>query len=411
MTPTAAANRSGNRSPARSDRPARAALVRGLLRWYRRSRRALPWRATRDPYRIWLSEVLLQQTRVESALPYYRRFLAAFPDLDSLARAPEEAVLKQWEGIGYYRRARHMHRAARWLVRERGGEWPRTAGGWRELPGVGEYTAGAVASIAFGERVPAVDGNASRVLTRWFALPRPQAEAAARRELLEIAASLVPARAPAEWNQALMELGARVCLPRRPRCEECPVRARCLAHALGLQSELPRTRPRPPVPRRRLIALALERRGSLLMGRRGSGAMLAGMWELPTVERLPRESTRAALERMLLDCAGCGPRRARALAAEIHAPAARVEHAYSHFTAEIQVYRCPGPAGRAGGKAVPADGEARAGEAPYETMRWVARSEAESLPVHGAARKVLAGISLQPARSAARRAASSSRSP
>src|SRR3989441_3431177 len=206
-------------------------IAERLVPWYRAHRRDLAFRGTRDPYAILVSEVLLQRTRVVSGLAYYERFMARFPTVAALAAAREEEVLKAWEGLGFYGRARNLHRAAKGLVATRGGVLPRRLAELMDLPGIGDYTAGAVASIAFGERVPAVDGNATRVLARVFRLAGDLTRGEARRRLIGIAAGLVPAGEPGAYNQGLMELGATVCRPRAPRCPACPLRDVCGAYA------------------------------------------------------------------------------------------------------------------------------------------------------------------------------------
>lgn len=249
-----------------------------LLRWFRRSRRDLPWReppgAPRDPYRVWLSEVLLQQTRAAAAAPRFRELAARWPTVGDLARASEEEVLDAWAGLGYYRRARALHRTAR-IVAARGG-FPRTAAGLRALPGIGPYTAAAVAALAFGERVAAVDGNVLRVMARLHGVDRPLA--AARRELEAHAARLVPARDPGAHAEAVMELGALVCTPRRPRCPECPWRGACRARREGREGEIPPRAERAPPPVRRGVAFVLRRAdGRVLLRRNGGTGPLAGM--------------------------------------------------------------------------------------------------------------------------------------
>ncbi len=261
-----------------------SSLHRRLLAWYAGARRPLPWRATSDPYAILLSEALCQQTRVEAALPYYERFLARWPTLADLARASEDDVLRAWAGLGYYSRARNLHRAARACLAEHGGRVPDGEDAFRALPGVGPYTAGAVLSIAFGRPLPAVDGNVLRVLSRLYAIDEPPARA--RREVERRAAALVPRDAPGDWNQALMELGARVCIPRAPRCEECPVAALCAARRDGTAASLPRRAERKPPPEVD-VAVALVRRpadGALLVVKRPGRGLLAGMWAPPCVE-------------------------------------------------------------------------------------------------------------------------------
>nr|MDQ2644694.1 A/G-specific adenine glycosylase [Myxococcota bacterium] len=216
-----------------------------LLRWYDRTRRELPWRETRDPYAIWVSEVMLQQTQVKTVIPYFERWLARFPGVRELSRAEEAEVLHAWQGLGYYSRARALKRAAELVVERHGGQLPSKSSELTALPGIGPYSAGAIASIAYGERVPVVDGNVIRVLTRVFALRGDPAKAPLRRELWRRAEELVPAARPGDHNQALMELGATVCVPEKPRCGECPLSEHCRGYAGGLAARLPELAPRP----------------------------------------------------------------------------------------------------------------------------------------------------------------------
>jgi len=249
-----------------------------LLSHYDTHARDLPWRGESDPYRVLVSEVMLQQTRVETVKGYYDRWLERFPDVDSLADASEDDVLKAWEGLGYYRRARNLHRAAA-VVRERGGSLPRAQAELRALPGVGEYTAGAVASIAFGEAVPAVDGNVRRVLARLMGEAAPTAG-----WLRERAARLVEPTRPGDWNQAVMEHGATVCTPQAPKCGECPVADWCAADAAGTQAELPVPAKR-AAPRSERIRLAvLEWDDLVLIRRRAPDGLLGGLWAFPEEE-------------------------------------------------------------------------------------------------------------------------------
>jgi A/G-specific adenine glycosylase len=241
---------------------------RKLLAWYRRRGRDLPWRRTDDPYAIWVSEIMLQQTRVAAVVPYYERFLARFPDVATLARARIDTVLAHWSGLGYYRRARFLHAAARRVARE---GFPRTAADWRDLPGVGAYTAAAVASIAFGEPVAVVDGNVERVLCRMEAADLP------KRAVRDLAQEWLAPRAPGDFNQAMMELGATVCTPRAPDCARCPVRRFCAGQ--GDRFPSPRARPR-PVEERRAVGFA-TRDGKVFLRRRDGSGLLAGMWDLP----------------------------------------------------------------------------------------------------------------------------------
>ena len=239
----------------------RRAFRATLLRWYRRHRRALPWRGTRDPYRVWVSEIMLQQTRVETVRDYYRRWLREFPTLAALARAPVTRVLKLWEGLGYYSRPRNLHRAARQIR----GRVPETVAELQQLPGIGRYTAGAIASIAFGQRAPVVDGNVARVFTRVFARTDRH---------WELAEVLLPARNCGDFNQALMELGALVCLPVQPRCEKCPLRNVCR------RGQLPARR-RSPLRRVTESVLFVQCQGQIWLRQRPAQGLLAGLWELP----------------------------------------------------------------------------------------------------------------------------------
>lgn len=255
---------------------ARSRLRTRLLAHYDREARDLPWRGETDPYRIWVSEVMLQQTRVETVTRYYGPWLRQFPDVESLADASEDRVLKAWEGLGYYRRARSLHRAAA-VVRDRhGGVVPSDPTGLLDLPGVGAYTAGAVASIAFGVVTPAVDGNVKRVLSRLYDEPKPTP-----RWLEERAAELVEPRRPGDWNQALMELGATICVPRAPRCERCPVAELCAARAAGTEKDRPAAARKKPARVLRISVALLYADDRLLLHRRPSDGLLGGMWAFP----------------------------------------------------------------------------------------------------------------------------------
>lgn len=316
--------------PLRSSEIAR--LRRALLNWFRKSARDLPWRRTRDPYRIWLSEVLLQQTRIETGLPYYQRFVAAFPSVEDLAAAPMDRVLKLWEGLGYYRRARNLHQAARIIANDLGGRFPETTEGLLRLPGVGRYTAGAVASIAFGQRAATVDGNTKRVLARLFTLAADVDSAAMTNRCWSLAEALVPPRNPGQFNQALMEVGARVCTPVNPQCAACPVRRQCRAYAEGRQHTLPRRRRKRDVPHFEVVAAAIRRNGRYLLCQRPAAGMLAGLWEFPGGRVEGKESHRRALARHVKQQLGISLR--------VGPPVGSVDHAFSHRTITLHLYRC-----------------------------------------------------------------------
>ena len=262
------------------------AISTALLRWFDAHARDLPWRGSRDPYAVWVSEVMLQQTRVETVRTYYGRFLGRFPTVRALAAASPADVLSAWAGLGYYRRARALHAAAREVEARLGGELPDTARALRELPGVGAYTAGAVASIAFGERASAVDGNVARVLSRLFALELTIGTAQAARKLEPLANTLVSAVRPGDHNQAMMELGATVCTPRSPACSACPLADRCVARRTGREDELPITAKKREAPVVRLTAAiaAGEGPGAFVLARRPYEGLYGGLWEPPMIE-------------------------------------------------------------------------------------------------------------------------------
>lgn len=267
-----------------------------LLAWYERVKRPLPWRQDRDAYRIWLSEVMLQQTRVETAIPYYERFLKSFPSVDALARAGEDEVHALWSGLGYYRRARMLSRAAREVVRA--GGFPRTAEGWRQLPGVGPYTAAAVVSIVFAERVVALDGNIERVLARLEAYDENPRTAAGKRFLTQAAEPWLDADRPGDSNQALMELGATICLVRSPLCRQCPIAESCVARRQGRVDDYPRRARAVRKEKRSLQAVMVRRSDRFLLFRRDSRSkLLAGTWELPWVDSDDANPSKSLAER------------------------------------------------------------------------------------------------------------------
>ncbi len=279
--------------------------VRALLAWFPRHRRPLPWRRHRTPYRIWVAEVLLQQTRVAQAVPYFERFVRRFPTVQSLARGSEEQVLKAWEGAGYYARARHLHQAARQVVRERDGQLPHRAEELRELPGVGPYIAAAVASLAFNEPDVALDANGLRVLARWTLERGDPRRATVHRRLYRWAMDRRPRARSGEFNEALMELGETVCLPTRPRCGECPIAPHCRARQeLPDPGAIPARRPTRAKPLVVASVVALTRRGRWLVLRRPSSGLLGGLWEFPGGKLRPGEPPIAGARRELREETG-----------------------------------------------------------------------------------------------------------
>ncbi len=258
-----------------------ASLWRNLLTWFDSVRRDLPWRGTKDPYAILVSELMLQQTQVQTVLPYYQRFMQRFPDLCTLALASQEEVLRYWSGLGYYRRGRNLHRAAQTILSEHGGTIPSEKGQLLSLPGIGEYTAGAVLSIAFDQSVPLVDGNVERVLARFFAMDKDIATPEGKKTIWKLAESLVPAARPGCHNQALMELGATVCLPTHPKCQECPLSGECQALSLGKVLELPIKTRRTQREKVLEAVLLVECEGQWLLTNRNEEGLYAGLWQFP----------------------------------------------------------------------------------------------------------------------------------
>jgi A/G-specific adenine glycosylase len=301
-------------------------IVQALLAWFAERARDLPWRRTRDPYAVWLSEVMLQQTRVETVIPYFERFLGRFPDVRSLAQAGVDEVLSLWSGLGYYRRARELHAAAREITERYGGALPSEASELRKLPGIGAYTAGAIASIAFGRAEPLVDGNVARVLARIFGIEEDVRSASGSRSLWATAARLVPVEAPGKFNEALMELGATVCTPRDPQCGVCPVKGMCVAAATGRQAELPVVAAKAKVPVVPMVAAVVRRGREVLLAQRVKDGLFGGLWEPPMVEAASLREARGALTAVGVDTGGVSLVRS-----------GRVRHVLSHKELHVLV--------------------------------------------------------------------------
>jgi len=339
-----------------------------LLAWYRKHARDLPWRRDPSPYRTWISEIMLQQTQVETVKPYYQRFLAAFPDVHSLARATEDRVLKLWEGLGYYRRARLLKAAAERIV-QRGGKYPATAREWLELPGIGRYTAGAIASIAMGEAAPILDGNVKRVLARIFGL-RESIDASRTTALLwQWAEDLVPRRSPGDFNQAMMELGALVCLPRSPNCPGCPLAPLCQARAMNAANRIPARSRRPAVPTVKRAVAVIRRSGRYLLARRPAEGLLGGLWEFPGEDQREGEEPEQALRRLL---AKTGLK----IESDLGPAFIQVRHAYSHFRVEVSAF------------AVECLGRPKLGA--YTRLAWVRRNQWRELALSKVDRRIAA---------------------
>jgi A/G-specific adenine glycosylase len=266
-------------APLAGDAAWRRRLARKLLAWYRQHQRILPWRTSPEAYRVWISEIMLQQTQVATVVPYFERFLQAFPDVHSLAAANEHQVLRLWEGLGYYRRARQLHRAAKIICKRHAGQFPRSLNDAQELPGIGRYTAGAVVSIAFDQRAPILEANTVRLYSRLLALRDDPATAAAQKLLWQFAEEILPTTRCGAFNQALMELGSQLCAPRAPRCEQCPLQAECAAFQLGCQHQVPRPKAKVEFEAVREAAVVVQRAGRVLLRRRQRGERWAGLWD------------------------------------------------------------------------------------------------------------------------------------
>ncbi|MBZ0275927.1 MAG: A/G-specific adenine glycosylase, partial [Anaerolineae bacterium] len=304
-----------------------------LLTWYDQHAADLPWRDTHHVYRIWLSEVMLQQTQVDTVIPYYTRFLEKYPTVQALAAAPLADVLKLWEGLGYYSRARSLHRAAQQIVNQDGGNFPATAEALQQLPGVGRYTAGAIASIAYGEAVPVLDGNVIRVFARLTNLEADVTQPSVKEDLWGQAARWVSADRPGDYNQALMELGRRICKPRNPTCGDCPIRAYCQAFRHGTQEDRPVKKDKAPTPHYDVTAgLIWNDKGQILIAQRPPDGLLGGLWEFPGGKQEAGETLPECLKREL--------REELAIEVEVGELFIVVRHAFTHFRITLHTFTC-----------------------------------------------------------------------
>ena len=310
-----------------------------ILTWYASNQRQLPWRKTRNPYHIWVSEVMLQQTQVETVIPYYRRFLSRFPTVEVLAAAPLDNVLKVWENMGYYARARNLHTAAMEVVKRFGGRVPSTRDELVRLPGIGDYTAGAILSIAFGQPVPAIDANVRRVMVRIYAIDQPIEQSRTQRRIADLTRNLLPGDHPGLFNQALMDLGAGICTPRTPQCTVCPVCSSCAASQRNLQDVLPISRKRAPIPHNHVTAgVVNDVRGRILVVRRPDKGLLGGLWKFPGGPQETDETLECCLQKRVLEEAGIRIRVGR--------PIVSVNHAYTHFRITLHAFQCTHEAGK-----------------------------------------------------------------
>ena len=332
-----------------------------LLTWYAQQARDLPWRGNPDPYAIWVSEVMLQQTRVETVIPYFQRWLDRFPGIAELAHAPQQEVLALWEGLGYYSRARNMHRAAQIIMTEWNGALPRDPQALARLPGIGPYTAGAIASIAFGLDAPALDGNIRRVLARVYDVAEPVSSSAGKKRLWELAITNLPAGKAGDYNQALMDLGATICTPRAPDCLRCPLARMCLSLAAGNQEGRPASASRAPIPHYLVTAAVIRRDHLVLIAQRPEQGLLGGMWEFPGGKLQPDEDLVTCLKREIGEELG--------VEIEVDERLGTYKHAYTHFRVTLHAYSC----------------KLHNGNQPQpvqvQALRWVKLAELEEYPM------------------------------
>ncbi len=336
-------------------------LASRLLAWYRANKRSLPWRDHPDPYAVWVSEIMLQQTRVEAVIPYFENWMKRFPSVRALAAASEQEVLNAWEGLGYYSRARNLHKAARLVVEQYGGKLPRELVSLRKLPGIGRYTAGAIASMAFGLDEPAMDGNIRRVFARLFDVLEPADSPAGEKILWELAARNLPAGQAGDYNQALMDLGATICLPRNPRCLICPLMEICAARKAGTQELRPVLKPKKERPHVTHAAAVIVKRGRVLLAKRPSRGLLGGMWEFPNaaVTGDPAEELSATIET------------AYGFRAQPVGELAVLEHAYTHFSVTVHAFTCE-----------------LLSQPDRKELKWVRLSALEDYPMGGIDRRI-----------------------
>jgi A/G-specific adenine glycosylase len=314
-------------------------IQQSLLRWFRANARDLPWRKNRTPYAVWVSEIMLQQTQVATVIDYFNRFMKRFPTVEKLARARQDTVLKLWEGLGYYSRGRNLHKAAKLIVSNYDGQLPDTVEGLQKIPGIGRYTAGAIASIAFKRPAPILDGNVIRVLCRLFCIDGNPKEDATKKQLWELADTLVHTRHPGDFNEAMMELGAMVCTPQNPQCPKCPLRNQCDAKKQGRQHELPVRQKQKALPHYTIVVGVVYKGDKILIDKRRQNALLGGLWEFPGGKKKSGESFKAAVTREVNEETGIEVTVGKRLCI--------VKHTYSHFKITLHAYLCEYESGTA----------------------------------------------------------------
>jgi A/G-specific adenine glycosylase len=350
-------------------------LVKALLAWFAKAKRVLPWRETRDPYRIWISEVMLQQTRVAVVIPYYQRFLKTFPNLESLANASDDTLMKAWEGLGYYARARNLRDAAQTVLKNYQGRLPASRAELLELKGFGAYTAASVASLAFNEDCAAVDGNVMRVLSRVFAIKSDVRKPAAKREFQRIADALLPQGLAGAFNEALMDLGATICKVKNPACALCPLRPYCRAYGEGRTAELPVRSRKPEIPHHQIAIGVVHKNARVLIALRPKEGLLGNLWEFPGGKCKSEESLAECCRREILE--------ETCLEVEVGKRFSVVRHSYTHFRITLHAFHCRYRRGRAAAKT-------------SQKIRWVKLGELDDYAFPKANKKVIEDLLQSP---------------
>lgn len=348
-----------------------AAIRRALGKWYIKNKRMLPWRLTSDPYAIWVSEAMLQQTQVKTVIPYYLRFMKRFPTAAALAQADQQMVLKAWEGLGYYSRARNLHRAAAMVTQKMNGRMPSEWEVIRQLPGIGDYMAAAILSIAFGQPWAVVDGNVKRVVARLCCLDTAVNETSGYKVFQRLAQKLLDRQAPGDHNQAMMELGALVCTPRNPGCPNCPVAKYCQALKNRAVNRYPKRRKRTPIKEVPFVAGVVVKNGRILLVQRPEHGLLGGLWEFPMVSLTFQDDPVKSLARYIEE--------ATRLTVTVGQHLIVVRHTYTHFKLHMQTYQCRWRAGR-----VCLNGPS--------AFHWVSPERLAEFPLHGAVHKILPSL-------------------
>ncbi len=346
-----------------------SAFAPELLAWYRQNKRNLPWRDHPDPYAVWVSEIMLQQTRVDSVIPYFERWMENFPTIEALAQADEQQVLNLWEGLGYYSRARNLHRAAKTVAEKFNSELPEDTKSLMKLPGIGRYTAAAIASMAFGRDAAALDGNIRRVYARIFNVEEPLGTTQAEKIFWQLAEDFLPKGEAGDYNQALMDLGATICTPRNPLCESCPINRHCEAYQLDIQALRPVPKAKKAVPHHVHAAAVIVEDGQVLLAQRPAKGLLGGMWEFPNgrVNGNPAEELAGVIDS------------GYKLNIQILNPLAEVRHAYTHFKVTEYAFRC---------KLIQSSHQ--------ENLRWVSLNELDDYPMGKIDRQIAQKINSSP---------------